>query len=113
MIESYRFGSITINGKTYRQDCIVSSNFIKDNWWRESGHRLTINDIKNVIEEYKPEAVVVGTGKYGLMKILPETKEYLEGLNIKMYVAKTDEAVKVYNKLLSNVKTIGFFHLTC
>jgi len=113
MIDSYSFGRIVIEGKKFDSDCIVTQNSINASWWRKSGHELSIEDIREIIEKEKPEAIVVGKGKYGLMKILKETEDYLKEHGIEIHSGKTDEAVKTYNDVSQDKKVVGFFHLTC
>ena len=113
MIDSYNFGKIIINGKIFTSDCIVSRDSINASWWRKSGHELSIEDIREIIEKEKPETIVVGKGKYGLMKILKETEDYLKEHGIEIHSGKTDEAVKIYNNVSKDKKVVGFFHLTC
>jgi hypothetical protein len=59
MIESYRFGEITVDGKKYRRDVIIFPDHVRDDWWREEGHRLKLVDIEDVIA-FQPEILVVG-----------------------------------------------------
>ncbi len=47
------------------------------------------------------------------MKILDETKSYLESKGIKLIIAETKKACKIYNELKGKKKVIGAFHLTC
>ncbi|MDZ7262488.1 MAG: MTH938/NDUFAF3 family protein, partial [candidate division KSB1 bacterium] len=82
MIESYNFGKMVIDGKTYRSDVILYPDHVEANWWRKEGHQLCVQDIQEAVESTSPEVVVVGTGKYGFMKVLPETETYLESRGI-------------------------------
>ncbi len=113
MIESYDFGTIIIDGKTFTSDCIITQKTIDAQWWRRKAHELCVDDIKEIIERENPEAVVVGTGKYGIMKILTETEDFLKGNGIAIYVQSTDEAVTRFNEMTAKKRTVGFFHLTC
>jgi hypothetical protein len=115
LIDSYEFGLIIIDGKEYSSDIIVFSEKVKDNWWRKEGHSLYMEDLKEIIEhEPKPQVLVVGTGYYGLMKILPETQNSLKSLGIELIAQPTREACKTFNKLLdSGKRVVGAFHLTC
>jgi hypothetical protein len=113
MIDSYRFGLMVIEGKKFSNDCIVTENNVYGNWWRKKGHELAVEDIKEVIEREKPEVVVIGKGKYGLMKIPEETERFLQDLGIEIKSSNTDEAVKMYNELCKKKKVVGCFHLTC
>jgi len=114
MIEHYSFGEIIINGKKYVHDLIVfQSGEIKDNWWRMEGHRLSIEDIKDVLED-KPEILVIGSGYNGLMRVDSDVVKALKDAGIDVIVKKSAEACKVYNELKMKSKKIALaIHLTC
>jgi len=112
MIESYKFGQIVIDGKQYTSDVIIFSDRVKDSWWRKEGHRLSIEDIQDILKE-KPDVLVVGTGYSGLMKILPETKERLKSEGIQLIAENTRKACETYNRLSKSRKVIAALHLTC
>ena len=112
MIDSYDFGRIVVDGKAYTSDVIIFLDRVKDNWWRKEGHALHIEDIESVIGE-KPEVLIVGTGKYGILNVLPETKEDIESKGIELIVEPTDRACEVYNKISKNKKAVAALHLTC
>ena len=112
-IESYRFGEIIINGKTYTQDLIIFPERIRTNWWRKEGHRLHLEDLTEILE-YKPEILIVGTGYDGLMKVPRELIETLEKKGIKVIVKKTKDACNEFNKYIKEKrKVVAAFHLTC
>lgn len=75
MIEHYAFGEMQINGQKINHDLILSSAGIKD-WWRNTSHEVSLNDLEPILAE-KPKTIIFGTGALGVMKILPETEEYL------------------------------------
>jgi len=77
MIESYTFGNIKINGKSYTSDVIIYEDRVDGNWWRKEGHSLHPEDLKEMVKE-KPEVIIIGTGAYGVMKI---PKKLWNGLN--------------------------------
>lgn len=113
MIESYDFGHITVNGKSYHSDVIIFPNRVKDDWWRKEGHRLCIEDLEDVLEA-KPDVLVVGTGYSGLMKVPMEVKQYLEERGIEVVVQRTRKACETFNQLAqSEKKAVAAFHLTC
>jgi hypothetical protein len=112
MIESYDFGQIVIAGRKYSRDVIIFPNRIKDSWWRREGHRLSIEDVEEVVRD-KPEILVVGTGYLGLMKIPPETRDYLKSKGIALVADRTEEACKIYNELSKSRKVAAALHLTC
>jgi len=112
MIDSYDFGRIVVNGKVYTSDVIIFLDRVKDKWWRKEGHALHIEDIESVVNA-KPEVLIIGTGKYGILKVSSQTREYIESNGITMIVEPTDKACEVYNKIANDKKAIAALHLTC
>ena len=114
MIDSYGFGHMVIDKLPYDKDLIVFRNQVQSNWWRKEGHKLQLEDIKDVLEETNPKAVVVGEGKFGMMRVSQEVKDYLDTHGIKLYAEPTEKATKIFNRLiLTDDKILGAFHLTC
>jgi hypothetical protein len=112
-IDSYDFGKIVINGKMFTSDVIVFPDHIEDNWWRDRGHSLSRNDIDSILRA-KPEILVIGTGKYGVMEVPENVKNIAESRGIKLIVYPTEDACEHYNELLSKGKfVICAMHLTC
>ncbi len=112
MIKTYSFGRMVIKSQTYTSDVILFPDRIDDSWWRKSGHRVCLEDIEDVLRE-KPEALVIGTGFYGLMTVEEEVERHAQSSGIELIVKKTKNAVLSFNKIASQKKTIGAFHLTC
>ena len=114
MINGYKFGEMVIDNVPYRNDVIVYPDHVQDNWWRKEGHKLQVSDIQECIEQVKPKTLVVGTGKFGVMRISKEVKAYLNKRNITLYAEPTDKAVNIFNRLIQiETRMIGAFHLTC
>ncbi len=113
MIESYSFGFITINGKTYNSDVIVIPKKVDDSWWRKEGHKVYREDIEEIVKQ-NPKIMVFGTGEPGLMKVLPETEEYIKSKGIEIITKPSAQALEEYNRLeKEGKKVVGLFHLTC
>jgi hypothetical protein len=112
MIESYSFGYIVIDGKSYTSDVIIFPNRVEDNWWRRRGHRLAPEDLKGVLAE-EARILVVGTGRTGLMRVPPETLEYLTSRGFEVIVEKTGDAYQTYNRLAQQGPVIAALHLSC
>lgn len=111
-IESYSFGKIVIDGKTYSRDVIIFSDHINASWWRKESHKLCLADIIEIIKE-GPEVVVIGTGDSGLMRVLNEVKESLKDKGIELIALTTEKACQVYNDMSKSRKTIAALHITC
>lgn len=112
MIDSYDFGRIVIDGTAYTTDVIIFPDRVEDDWWRKDGHVLHVADIESAVEE-KPEVLIVGTGKYGLLDVMPETKEYIESKGIELIVEPTEQACEIYNQVSKDKKTVAALHVTC
>ena len=111
-IESYRFGSITVNGKTYNSDIIIYPDRVRDSWWRKSGHSLCLEDIEEVLA-FKPDLLIVGQGKPGLMSVPPSVRETVRQRGIELAAMPTEKAVRRYNELSGEKRVVAAVHLTC
>ncbi len=111
-IDSYSFGMITVDGKTYTSDVIIFPDRVNPSWWRKEGHLLQLIDLTEVFEE-KPDVLIIGTGYSGIMKVADETVKALQGKNIDLYIEKTNIAVDIFNSIENDRKAIATLHLTC
>lgn len=111
-IESYSFGKMVIDGKTYTQDLIVYPGRIEGGWWRKEGHSVCVDDIKEILKE-KPEVLVVGKGDPGMMNVTIEAQKALSAAKITLIEEPTEKAIKTYNELSKTSRICGAFHLTC
>lgn len=120
-ITGYEPGKMIIDDKTYTKDLIIYGDTIIENWWRKEGHILICEDLEPLWELLKRkrfafDALVVGTGYDGLLKL---TSTVIEWIELDLWVHqidffRTDEAVDKFNELLEEDKKVaGAFHLTC
>ena len=113
MIDSVAFGQMTILAKTYTKDLKILSGRVVPNWWREQGHLVQKQDIVDIVRS-KPRVLVIGSGISGAMRVSKQVSDDLESINIKLIVAKTDDACEQFNSLFqSGEEVAGAFHLTC
>ena len=113
IIQSYRFGHIEIDGKVYRDDVKLVGNKVIPGWWRSSGHLVQLHDVKDLLKA-DAEVCIFGTGAYGGMKVSEAVVSSIEGVGMKVLVAKTESACDSYNRLTKEGKrVITGFHLTC
>ncbi len=112
-IEAYSFGRMVVDGATYDRDLIIRPGGVMPDWWRKDGHKLQPVDIEAIVNEDRPAVLIVGTGKYGLMKVPPETTKWLQDRGVELVAERTDAAVERFNTLAQSKRVVGAFHLTC
>ncbi|MEM2226029.1 MAG: Mth938-like domain-containing protein [Candidatus Bathyarchaeia archaeon] len=111
-IEFYEFGKIVIDGKAYYRDILITPNGIKENWWRRSSHELRADDLKEFLER-GIEVAIVGTGRYGFMRVLPDALQLLREVSSELIIQRTPEACRAYNEFAGAKRTFAALHLTC
>ena len=112
MIESYDFGKVVIDDRIYTSDVIVFPDRVRDNWWREEGHKISIEDLEEIFKE-GPEVLVVGTGYSGLVEIPKKTADFVRSNGIRLIAEPTKRATEVYNELSKSKRVVAALHLTC
>ena len=113
VIDSYSFGHMVIDGKSYTKDVIIfPDGSILSPWWRNQGHKLTTDDLRKLLAA-EPAVIICGTGAMGVMRPTAVLQEYLAAHNIEFIAQRSAKAVETYNKLSGTEKAGGCFHLTC
>lgn len=108
-IEKMKFGSITINGKEYKEDVIVTNNSVST---KESSHTITKEYVEDILL-MNPDVIIIGTGTSGKVKVPKEVRDMVESHNKKMIIGKTPEVINDFNKMKTKNNVVGVFHLTC
>lgn len=112
-IDSYEFGKIVIDGVIYSSDLLIVGGCIGENWWRERGHSLCMDDLEEVIAG-KPSVLIVGCGASGMMKVPRRTRQALLEANIRLEALDTGKAVERFNELSqTGAGVAAALHLTC
>lgn len=111
-IETYRFGHIVIDGRSYGKDVIILPDRVLGGWWRQEGHVLHPDDLGAVFKA-EPDLLVVGQGAYGRMEVTQETRRALETAGIELIARPTEEACQTYNRACEQRAVAAALHLTC
>ncbi len=111
-IESYRFGSVTIDGQTYARDVIVRPEGVLADWWRRDGHSLRPEDLTDALEP-RPNVLVIGCGASGVLRIPDETRRWITGQGIELVALPTGAACDEYGRLSGDRRVVAGLHLTC
>ena len=111
-IDSYTFGRIVVDGKSYDSDVILYKGTVYPNWRRMSEHFFQIDDIEKHLKK-NPKKLLTGTGFSKMMKVNPEAKSYLKKASIEVIIESTSSAWKTFNSLSDKEDVMAAFHLTC
>jgi hypothetical protein len=112
-IAGYQFGHMNIEGHDYTSDLLIFPAHIKSHWWRKNGHRLTVDDLSEVIQAH-PKYLIIGTGYYGQLEVPEDTRRELEQAGIEVMSAPTNEAIQTFNRLQKDPgSVVAAMHLTC
>lgn len=112
-ITDYTFGRIVIDGHSYDSDILIyPDGQIDDSWWRNEGHRLTVEDIEDLLAT-APRMVIAGTGASGRMKPDREVRETLTERGIEFQALPTEEATALFNEKSGRLRVAACLHLTC
>lgn len=85
--------------------------------WRETGTHhvpgIQVADVEELLEK-SARIVVLTRGMELVLQTCPETLEYLRTRDVRIHVAETNEAAKLYNQLVERGEAVGgLFHSTC
>ena len=111
-IESFTFGSITIEGKTYTGVVIVYPDRVEESWSREEEHRPQIREFTDIVNA-EPDILIIGTGYAGVLSIPDQIRNYLTSKGIEVRVEKTRQAIEMFNELRNKEKVVAVLHITC
>ena len=112
-IDAYRFGRVVIDGTPYETDVVLTPAGVRTPWRRRRGHVLNPSDLHELLDD-GCEALVVGTGSLGRMKVAEAVPRRLSEMGIELRAERTAQAVEIYRKMVSEGKAVtAALHLTC
>lgn len=116
-IDSTRFGSITIEGKTFENDVVIRLDGEIEKRKKKlskavygTSHKISLDEAKDLFDQ-DAEKLIIGTGQTGMVKLSDEAEAYFEKKKCQVKLLPTPEAIRAWNK--SKGKTLGMFHITC
>lgn len=110
MIDSYRFGEIVVNGKSFRKDVVILETGKAKEWVKEDGMLIKGEAVKE-IAKMNPTVVIIGLGYEGSAKLDYSAEYYLGKNNAKVFAEKTKDAVARYNRM-QGPGVVAAFHIT-
>jgi len=111
-IESYKYGVIVIEGRSYDQDVIICPDKVHlARWLRKRKPVLTRRDVETLLRE-KPRILVIGLGAGAQLGLTRKAIKLLESAKIKWHTLPTKKACRLYNRLKDEERVVAALHLT-
>jgi len=117
MIDSVKFGEITVEGRKYFHDIVIYPSGKVERRKKEiskrkhgTSHKFDPEELREYLKE-DFDVLIVGTGIYGALKLLPDAREIVR--DKKLIEKPTPEAIRLFNELRKDKKVLGVFHITC
>lgn len=112
IINAFKPGTITVEGRKYRQDLIVLRERIICPWYRQESYIMRKTDIV-LPDPDSVREIVIGNGANGIMQVDEEMLKELDALSIPVHIQNTPKACLTFNVLVRSGKNVsGYFHLT-
>jgi hypothetical protein len=110
------FGEIEVEGEHYSHDVVIKAGQVsKRNKKPSKPYRDRYGHTPISIKEEIPwggDRLIIGTGMYGNLPIMPDVKEAAERRHIEIVVVPTKEACRLLDDLKSK-DTYAILHCTC
>ncbi len=116
-IDSVSFGSISVQGKTFNYDIVISlDRRVRKRKKKLSKQVFGTSHVISLAEAefiFEPGAgkLIVGAGHNGMVILSTEAADFFRSKNCNVVLLPTPEAVHVFNSTTG--KTIALFHITC
>ena len=114
-LQKFSFGSILINGDTYKHDVVIDRGKIRRRKKKASRKfRGTLGHTPLSVKEkipWKCVQLVVGTGAYGRLPVMQEVEVEAKRRRVELLILPTAEAVEALNR--ESRKANAILHVTC
>lgn len=118
IIDSTRFGSITIEGKKIKHDVIIRLDGTvikrKKKLSKEiygTSHKLSLQEAEFIYEQ-GAEKLIIGSGQIGRVHLTDEAAAFFQDRSCDVEILPTSQAIDFWNKIQEG-NLLGLFHVTC
>ena len=112
MIDRFEYGAIVVDGESYKSDVMISPDGVVEQWQHKDEHVLRPRDVDKIISA-EPEAVIIGLGTVGNLKVRPKAEKRLQQAGIEVMAYRTNKACETYRELRNQQKVAAILHITC
>ena len=117
VIDSTRFGSITIAGKTFENDVVIRLNGEVEKRKKKlskaiygTSHVVSLDEAKYLYQA-GAEKLIIGTGQTGMVKLSDEAAAFFKKKKCQVQLLPTPQAIRAWN--VAEGEILGMFHVTC
>ena len=114
-VDRFRFGSVRIDGKTYKNDVVLDRGKVSKRKKKASkpfrdrfGHTPLSTEEKI---PWKCATLVVGTGAEGSLPVMPEVEREARRRGIELVVVPTEKAIALLKTTAKSTNAV--LHVTC
>jgi hypothetical protein len=106
------FGRVKFKDEIYEHDIWVDTEGNAHKREVPDKHIIDAEELRNYLTD-DTEAVVIGSGMMGCVKISDDALELIDGKKLELHKYESPQAVKEYNTIILTRKTIAIIHVTC
>jgi hypothetical protein len=116
-IKAMRWGAVTVGGyEAPFKDVKLFPGGAREWDWIETGTQHTPGiqaaDVQELLDHGAGE-VILGTGYYERLGVRDETLALLEAAGVKVHIAQSEKAMRLYNELREETAVGALIHSTC
>ncbi|HTF61304.1 MAG TPA: MTH938/NDUFAF3 family protein [Edaphobacter sp.] len=112
--DKFSFGTLQIDGRTYKQDVVIDRGEIRNRKKMPSKKfRDKFGHTPLSMEEeipWKCQRLVIGTGAYGRLPVMKEVKREAERRHLELVIVPTSAAIRLIEKASA---ANAILHVTC
>lgn len=105
------FGEITLDGKTYEHDIIITaSGGVVERDKQLGSHSISPGELELLLDG-EPEVVIIGTGQNGILYVDAGVRRRIKESGVELIAETTPQAIVSFNE--ERRKKSCLVHLTC
>ncbi len=116
-IDFISFGKVVVSGQSFKDILIIEEQVIPRNKGTlkaiyGTSHLIRKEEVETLLKG-KPEAIVIGTGFAGMVRVDKDLIKKLEKKGSKVYALNSRDAVNKFNELAGKKRVNALIHTTC
>jgi hypothetical protein len=118
-IDATDFGSITVEGKVFDHDLVISPDGEMTKRKKKlskavygTSHTISLDEAKYIYKRAAgADRLIVGTGQYGRVHLSREAADFFARKECEIVMEPTPDVIGLWNEAAG--RAVGLFHVTC